>query len=259
MRQFIPNFAEIVRPISDMLKMGHDLKWSDEAKREFMDIKQTLCQSPVLANPDYGKIFQLFSFASTLTMVVVILQKNNEDMEQPITFMSKDFQGSELNYELMEKQAYALVKSLGHFRDYFWNAIVIAYVPHPMVKNILVQKECIGTRGRWITKIQEYNLKIKPTKLIRGQGLAKMMAERSLDAIQDIQVEEHVNSLSSSLEHCDWYSDIIFYLKNLSCPSLTLIRRRGNLYSFGLQSNCFVRGGLGWRNPNGLIFALCGL
>jgi hypothetical protein len=38
-RQFIPNFAEIVKPISDMLKKGHDLKWSDEAKNNFNDIK----------------------------------------------------------------------------------------------------------------------------------------------------------------------------------------------------------------------------
>jgi hypothetical protein len=52
-----------------------------------------------------------------------------------------------------------------------------------MVKDILVQKECSRTRGRWITKIQDYDLEIKPTKLIRGQGLVKMMAEDSLDMI----------------------------------------------------------------------------
>jgi hypothetical protein len=146
-RRFIPNFAEIVRPISNMLKKGHDLKWSDEAKRAFMDIKQALCQAPVLASPNYGKYFQLFSFASNFTMAAVLLQKNSEGKEQPITFMRKAFQGSELNYKLMEKQAYALVKALGHFWDYFWNAKVVAYVPHPMVKDILVQKSAVGPEG----------------------------------------------------------------------------------------------------------------
>jgi hypothetical protein len=38
--------VEVVKPISDMLKKGHDLKWSDEAKRDFDDIKQALCHSP---------------------------------------------------------------------------------------------------------------------------------------------------------------------------------------------------------------------
>jgi hypothetical protein len=45
----------------------------------------------------------------------------------------------------MEKQAYALVKVVKYLWDYFWNAKVVAYVPHPMVKDILLQKECSGT------------------------------------------------------------------------------------------------------------------
>jgi hypothetical protein len=63
------------------------------------------------------------------------------------------------------------------------------------------------------------DLEIRPIKLIKGQRLAKMMVETSLDALQDTSEEGQVNSLSISLEQCDWYSDIIFYLKNLSCPT----------------------------------------
>jgi hypothetical protein len=100
MKRFIPKFMEIVRLISDMLKKGHDLKWNDKAKKAFMDIKQALCRSRMLASLNCGKIFQLFLLASQLTMVVVLLQKNNEDMEHLLAFMSKTFQGSELNYEL---------------------------------------------------------------------------------------------------------------------------------------------------------------
>jgi hypothetical protein len=61
-----------------------------------MDIKQALCQALVLINPDYGKEFQLFSFAFDFTMAAVLLQKNQEGNEQPIAFMSKTFQGPEL-------------------------------------------------------------------------------------------------------------------------------------------------------------------
>jgi hypothetical protein len=55
-----------------------------------------------------------------------------------------------------------------------------------MVKDILLQ-ECSGTRGRWITKIQEYDLEIKPTKLVHGQGLAKLMVESILESKRNDQ------------------------------------------------------------------------
>ena len=36
------------------------------------------------------------------------------------------------------------------------------------VKDILVQGGSEGKRGKWISKIQEYDMDIKPTKLIKG-------------------------------------------------------------------------------------------
>jgi hypothetical protein len=75
----------------------------------------------------------------------------------------------------MEKQAYALVKALKSFRIYVLHSEIIAYVPSSVVREILVQPDSEGKRGRWITKILEYNMVIKPTKLIKGQGLAKLL------------------------------------------------------------------------------------
>jgi hypothetical protein len=43
----------------------------------------------------------------------------------------------ELNYAIMEKQAYALVKSLKHFRTYIEYSKVIAFVHRPTIKDIL--------------------------------------------------------------------------------------------------------------------------
>jgi hypothetical protein len=75
MRRFIPNFVEIVKPISYMLKKGHDLKWSDEAKKDFENIKHALCHSLILVSPNYQKDFHIFSFASNSTMVVVLFSE----------------------------------------------------------------------------------------------------------------------------------------------------------------------------------------
>jgi hypothetical protein len=75
----------------------------------------------------------------------------------------------------MEKHAYALVKALKSFRVYVLHFEIIPYVPSSVVKEILVQPDSEEKMGRWITKIMEYNMVIKPTKLINGRGLAKLL------------------------------------------------------------------------------------
>ena len=40
-----------------------------------------------------------------------------------------------------------------------------------------------GRQGKWIAALLEYDVEIKPTKLIKGQGLANLMAESNLHAL----------------------------------------------------------------------------
>ena len=75
---------------------------------------------------------------------------------------------SPLKYDIMEKQAYELVKALKEFRVYILHSHTIAYVPNSFVKDILTQPDLEGKGGKWIVVLLEYDLEIKPTKLIKG-------------------------------------------------------------------------------------------
>ena len=75
----------------------------------------------------------------------------------------------------MEIKAYSLVKSFKHFRTYIGYSKLVGYVPHSEVKYILSQQDCLGIRGKWVSNIQEYDLEIKPTNLIKGKELSKIM------------------------------------------------------------------------------------
>jgi len=89
LRRFVPNFAELLKPITDMLRKEVEIKWTTEVRNYFTQLKTILGASPVLVSPDYTKEFQVFSFASEHTIETVLLQKNKEDHEQPISFFSK--------------------------------------------------------------------------------------------------------------------------------------------------------------------------
>jgi hypothetical protein len=212
-----------------------------------------LIKSLVLISLDYSKNFQLFFFASNDTIASVLLQKNDQGEEQPIAFMSKFFRDVELKYAIMEKQAYALVKSLKHFTTYIGISKVIAYVPHLVVKDILSQQDCLGTRGKWVDNIQEYDLDINPTQLIKGKGLSQMMVEGNEVSLGLKDESCPMNStMSEKLEHHGWYIYIIYYLKNLTSPRHLLNHKKRDL-SLRASNYCLNNQGLGWRNLDGLI------
>ena len=147
-----------------MLKKDNTFQWSKEAKQSFISIKQALFEAPVFVSPNFGKDFIIFSFASKNTIAGVLLQKNEQNEEQPIAFYNKALRDSTLKYDIMEKQAYACVKALKEFRVYIFHSHSTVFVPSATIKDILTQAEPDGRRAKWISTLLEYDIEIKPTK-----------------------------------------------------------------------------------------------
>ena len=95
-----------------------------------------------------------------------------------------------------------MVRAVKAFRCYLVNAIVVAFVPSATVKDIFAQQEVSGRRCRWINRIQEFNIDIQITKMVRGQGLAKLMGETNLDANQINFTEEENRVYICDMDSC---------------------------------------------------------
>jgi hypothetical protein len=87
---------------------------------------------------------------------------------------------------------------------------------------------------------------------VKGQGLARMLTESNQEAIQ-MGENEQVNVAVSELEHDEWYSDIIYYLKNLSCPDHLVDYKRRALRLKAMKY-CLTENGLRWKDPDEVLF-----
>ena len=88
-RRFIPNFAELVKHITSMLKNGSKVRWTDATRKSFDSIKKAIMEAPTLISPDYSKEFHIFSFASEDTIAAVLLQVDEEGSEHLMAFFRK--------------------------------------------------------------------------------------------------------------------------------------------------------------------------
>jgi hypothetical protein len=262
LRRFVSNFVELVKYITAMLKKGNEIKWIVESRNSFDQIKKVLTEAPVLIIPDYSKDFFIFSFASFDTVAVVLLQKNIEELEQHIAFSSRALRDAELKYDIMEKKAYA-VKALKAFRVYVLHSRVIAYVPLASVKEILIQPDIDGRRSKWIAKILEFDLEIKPTKLVKGQGLARLLVESNCKSLgvnfinacsgnQQAELSDKDLQVSPPLAKCTWYKDIILFLQKLRPPN-GMDKSKVRASKLKSIKYCLVDQVLYWKDPLGVL------
>lgn len=84
----------------------------------------------------------------------ILLQKNKDNDEVAISFMSIPLKKHELKYSIMEKKAYAVMKVVKQYRYYILHFHAIVYVPHSIVKSILTQQGIgMNERASWVSKI----------------------------------------------------------------------------------------------------------
>ena len=170
----------------------------------------------MLVSLDCKKDFIIYCYALEHTFSSILTQKDDQDNEAPIAFMSVPLKKHELNYTQMEKHIFVLVKAMKQFGCYIFHSHSSVYVHEIVVKSILTQQEIrVNKRIVWVARIQEYELTIKPTTLLRGQGLCKLIVENKGSSSESTEITPSI-LLASSTD--PWFSQVVYFLTYGECP-----------------------------------------
>lgn len=71
-RRFIFDFAEIVKPLQEMINKVTNFKWKRERKEAFYKIKEAIAKAPTLQSPNFDKELILYTFSSDHSIAVVL-------------------------------------------------------------------------------------------------------------------------------------------------------------------------------------------
>jgi hypothetical protein len=74
-RRFILNFSKIAKPITDLLKKGEKFIWNVGHDEAFQTLKKLRTTSPVLAQPNIMKSFDVYCNASDTGLGCVLMQE----------------------------------------------------------------------------------------------------------------------------------------------------------------------------------------
>ena len=96
-----------------------EFKWTAECENCFQILKEFLQQAPTLKYPDPQASYTLYTDASKYAYAGILTQHSN-GTDHPITYVSRLFHGSQLNWATLTKEAYAIymsVKKLSFYMD----------------------------------------------------------------------------------------------------------------------------------------------
>ncbi|GBM97602.1 Retrovirus-related Pol polyprotein from transposon 297 [Araneus ventricosus] len=160
---YVKNFSVIAAPLTNVLKgkvKRENIIWTKECNQAFEELKRRLTQNPVLYAPDYKIEFIVQSDASDLGMGVVLSQRDAENEEHPVLYLSKKISDAERKYSATERECAAIIYAIKNLKYYLDGQIFTIETDH----NPLVWlKSNAGSNPRlmrWSLELQPFQYKV---------------------------------------------------------------------------------------------------
>lgn len=128
-RRFIENFAEIARPLTDLLKADTSFSWGTAQSAAFATLVDRLTRCPVLAHFDPLAPTEVRTDASGHGIGAVLVQKQTGH-DRVIAYASRLLSPAERNYSITERECLALVWAVSKFRPYLYGKSFAVITDH---------------------------------------------------------------------------------------------------------------------------------
>ena len=164
-RTFIPNFASIAVPLTEMTSKGapNELEWTVIQEQAFNTLKYCISSPPILRLPDFSKEILLQTDASNDGLGAVLLQEE-DDTKHHIAFASRKLLDREKNYACIERECLAVVWGIQKFQNYLYGRHFILEVDHQPLQYLGKTQYQNGRLMRWALALQPYHFTVHAIK-----------------------------------------------------------------------------------------------
>jgi hypothetical protein len=137
------------------LKKGNTYPWSEACDEALKHPKKLLTTSPVLAQPDTMKPFDVYCDASGTGLGGVLMQECGV-----ISYSSRQLTCHEEHYPTHDLELAAVVMTLQTWCHYLLGSVVHIYTDHKILKYIFTQPDLNIRQRRWLELIKDYELEV---------------------------------------------------------------------------------------------------
>jgi len=141
--------------MTELLRKDVKFKWDSKCDEAFHTLRAHLTTTPVLAQPDNNKPYDVYCDASGTGLGCVLMQDN-----RVIAYASRALRPHELNYPTNDLELAAVIHALKIWRYYLMGTHCNIYTDHKSLKYIFTQSELNMRQRRWLELIKDYDLEV---------------------------------------------------------------------------------------------------
>jgi hypothetical protein len=209
------------------IKADEEFRWGAEQQWVFKEIKEYLARPPVLVPPQQDMMFYIYLSVGDTSIASVVIQVY-DGKENVGFYLSRRMLDTETRYHKIQKLCLYLFFTYTKLRHILLLAEIIVICKLDVIKHMLSDPVLKGWLGKWMFTLLEFNIRYQPTKAVKGQALADLIAER-------------INTNVATLFVHAW----TMYFDGSACDDgcgigILLVSPRGVTYSFsiGLSALC---------------------
>ena len=173
-RKFIPHFVDLARPLNALTHKDMEFVWTGVCQRSFDLLKSKLTEKPILVYHDPNKPYVLFTDASKYAWSCVLTQEYTHEVNgkkvtilHPITYQSKLFKGSQINWACLTKEAYAIYISIKKLEYYLVDADITLRSDHLPLPKFLAKNTLNSKVNNWAVEIVPFRIQFEYIKGIK--------------------------------------------------------------------------------------------
>jgi len=128
-RYFIQDYSKKAHPLLYLTHNTTPWQWEQDQQTAFNTLCDTMCDKPVLRQPNFTKPFYVLTDTSAYGVGTILLQEGENNLLHvetphkkpklhPVAYYSATFTKTECNYDIYDRELLAIMKAITHWQPY---------------------------------------------------------------------------------------------------------------------------------------------
>ena len=162
-RKFIQGYFKKIIPLINLTIKNKPWIWKHQEQRAFEQFRNACLQQSILQMFDSKRSIRIETNASNLIIDACLNQKR-EGKRHFVTYFSRKLSPTKQNYDIHDKELFAIIISLEIWRIYVEGALEFTiYTNHKNLLQFIIIKQLNRRQVRWFKLLKQYKFTIQYT------------------------------------------------------------------------------------------------